>query len=126
MNFVQHNLGDPATKVCFLISMHGTYSLWWSQDFMPKLRAHILPRILALHQGIDQSNDVSLNVGLGDASDAPADSPAKLTDVIFKGNRIYRHRLLRVNYTTYEVQHESDAINPHTNQCDIMLQYYRA
>jgi hypothetical protein len=47
--------------------------------------------------------------------------PAKLTDVVFKGNRIYRHRLLRVNYTTYDLRRESDAVNPRTDHRDIML-----
>lgn len=53
--------------------------------------------------------------------DALADLPAKLTGVVFKSNRIYRHRLLRVNYTGYDLRRESDAVNPRTDKCDIML-----
>jgi hypothetical protein len=41
---------------------------------------------------MDPADDVSLNVELGD--DALADLPGRLTDVVLKGNRIYRHRLL--------------------------------
>ena len=57
---------------------------------------------------------------LGD-DDALADLPVKLTNIIFKANRIYQHRLLRINYTTYDLQCESDAVNPCTDHCDIML-----
>jgi hypothetical protein len=82
---------------------------------------HILPRILAIHRGTDpfHYSDVSLNVELG--NDALTDSPAKLTDVIFKSNIIYCHRLFRVNYTTYDLQRKSDAVNPHTDHRDVML-----
>ena len=41
--------------------------------------------------------------------------------VLFKGNRIYHHRLLRINYTTYDLQREFDPINPRTDNRDIML-----
>ena len=45
----------------------------------------------------------------------------QLSHVLFKGNRIYRHRLLRINYTTYDLQRDFDSINPRTNHRDIML-----
>lgn len=34
----------------------------------------------------------------------------QLNHVLFKGNRIYRHRLFCINYTTYDLQRESDCI----------------
>ena len=46
---------------------------------------------------------------------------SQLKHVIFKGDRIYRHRLLHVNYTTYDLQREFDSINPCTDNQDIML-----
>ena len=49
------------------------------------------------------------------------DSLLQLSHVLFKGNRIYRHRLLRINYTTYDLQRDFDSINPRTNHRDIML-----
>ena len=48
-------------------------------------------------------------------------TPSQLTHVLFKGNKIYRHRLLRINYTTYDLQREFDSINPRTDHRDIML-----
>ena len=53
-----------------------------------------------------------------DSSDIPL---SRLNHVVFKGNKIYRHRLLRINYTTYDLQQEFDSINPRTDHCDIML-----
>ena len=44
-----------------------------------------------------------------------------LSQVVFKGDRIYRHHLFRVNYTTYDVHRAQDTINPRTDHCDIML-----
>ena len=44
-----------------------------------------------------------------------------LGHVIFKGNRIYRHPLLRINYTTYDLCRETDSVNLRTDHRDIML-----
>ena len=60
-----------------------------------------------------------LNDSLNDA--LHQDRLLQLNRVLFKGNRIYRHCLLRVNYTTYDLQRDSDSINPRTNHRDIML-----
>jgi hypothetical protein len=35
-------------------------------------------------------------------------------------DRIYRHKVLRVNYTTYNVRRDQDSLNPRTH-CDIMV-----
>ena len=44
-----------------------------------------------------------------------------LNQVIFKGDHIYWHHLFCINYTTYDVHHAQDTINPCTDHCDIML-----
>ncbi|KAG1736096.1 uncharacterized protein EDB91DRAFT_1238087 [Suillus paluster] len=41
--------------------------------------------------------------------------------ILFKHNRIYHHNLVRLNYTTYDVQRAQDVINPRTPHCNIML-----
>ena len=51
----------------------------------------------------------------------PQDDLSQLNHVLFKGNKMYRHRLLHVNYTTYDLRCESDSINPRTDHRDIML-----
>lgn len=46
---------------------------------------------------------------------------SQLNHVLFNGNKIFRHRLLRINYTTYDLQREFDAVNPGTDKRDIMM-----
>ena len=41
--------------------------------------------------------------------------------VLFKRNRIYRHQLMRLNYTTYDVRRAQDGINFRTSHCNIMV-----
>lgn len=38
----------------------------------------------------------------------------------FHGNRIYRHKVMRINYTTYDVRRAQDSVNPR-NHADIMV-----
>ena len=45
----------------------------------------------------------------------------QLNHVILKGNRIFRHFLLQINYTTYDVRRNQDVINPNTNHKDVIL-----
>lgn len=53
--------------------------------------------------------------------DSDAINPSQLNHVLFHGNKIYRHRLLRINYTTYDLQRESDIVNPRTDKRYIMM-----
>ena len=39
----------------------------------------------------------------------------------FKGNRIYQHNIMRINYTMYDVRRAQDVINPKTDQQNVML-----
>lgn len=48
-------------------------------------------------------------------------SAAGLNHVILKNNRIYRHHVLRINYTTYDVRRGEDIFNPNTEHSDIMM-----
>jgi hypothetical protein len=38
-----------------------------------------------------------------------------------KANRMYRHNVMRINYTTYDVRRAQDVINPSTPHCNVML-----
>lgn len=40
--------------------------------------------------------------------------------ISIKGNHVYLHSMLQVNYTTYDLRHEQDMINPLT-RADIMV-----
>lgn len=53
------------------------------------------------------------------ASDEEIDLAAR--SVLFKHDRIYQHKIFRVNYTTYDVRRAQDVINPDTSHCNIMV-----
>ena len=122
--FMQVNMGDPAVEV----SLHSSYDLvaglivmtYYYEHFILKLRAHILPRIAAVHQEMNPQAtlDSAVHVSNETVLQSP---PSQLNHVLFKGDWIYRHRLLCVNYTTYDLQQEFDSINPCTDHRDIML-----
>lgn len=40
--------------------------------------------------------------------------------IVFENNRIYNHPLLRVNYTTYDLQRKQDTVNP-LSHADVMV-----
>ena len=42
-------------------------------------------------------------------------------DILLKYNRIYHHKLMRINYTTYDVRRAQDTINIGTMRRDIMV-----
>jgi len=46
---------------------------------------------------------------------------ADSSQVVLKDERIYRHNLFHINYTTYDVSRAQETVNPHTDHCDVML-----
>ncbi|CDO77605.1 hypothetical protein BN946_scf184936.g30, partial [Trametes cinnabarina] len=66
------------------------------RNFIPLLRAHIFGRLL----GRNDLDEVS---------------PEQLDRIHIENDRIYRHKVLRVNYTTYDMRREQDVINPRTH-----------
>ena len=53
----------------------------------------------------------------GDETEFTAD---QRNTISFVQNRIYRHKVLRVNYTTYDLHRAQDALNPRTH-ADVMV-----
>ena len=47
-------------------------------------------------------------------------SPDQRARVIIHGDRIYRHKVLHVNYTTYDLHREQDSLNPRMH-ADVMV-----
>ncbi|KAI6039513.1 hypothetical protein EDC04DRAFT_2568346, partial [Pisolithus marmoratus] len=100
-NFIKKHSGDPAL-----------------QHFVPKLKHHLLPHIRAVHALASESSVSQLLQGL----DASYNTMAATVDhLLFKSNHIYQHYILWVNYTTYDVQHRQDILNPTTDHHDIMM-----
>ncbi|KAG6912852.1 hypothetical protein DXG01_011578, partial [Tephrocybe rancida] len=93
--FVTDHTGDPAVFA-----------------FIPKLKRHLLPRIKAM---------LSRSI-----PEPTTDSAAALTSdlwqkVHLKHDRIYKHNLFRVNYTTYDVRRGEDIIHVNTSHRNIMV-----
>ncbi|KAF7795294.1 hypothetical protein EIP86_006448, partial [Pleurotus ostreatoroseus] len=74
------------------------------RDFVPELKNHLLARL----RGHDFNGEEH-----------------EFTDkdrmqVIVVSNRIYRHKCVRINYTTYDMRRDQDTINPRT-RADVMV-----
>ncbi|OJA16065.1 hypothetical protein AZE42_08302 [Rhizopogon vesiculosus] len=91
--FLQRHLGDPVVR-----------------DFLPKLQRFLLPKIKGI---LMRENDLVTGV-------TPACSDLEGC-VLIKADRMYRHCLMHLNYTTYDVRQAQDVINPSTPHCNIML-----
>ncbi|KAJ3531672.1 hypothetical protein NM688_g7542 [Phlebia brevispora] len=50
----------------------------------------------------------------------PEFSDAERRSLVFRDNRIYMHKVLHVNYTTYDLRRAQDSLNPRTH-ADVML-----
>jgi hypothetical protein len=68
------------------------------------LKNHLLARILNLQYDRDEADFTS----------------AERNSITFVKNKLYRHKVFRVNYTTYDLCREQDSLNPRTH-ADIML-----
>jgi hypothetical protein len=81
---------------------------------LPKLKQHLLPHILSEVQKRDGDS-----VDQNDALPTPSDGDPNT--IIFKSHRIYKHGILRVNYTTYDVRRSQDVVNASTSHHNIMV-----
>ena len=43
------------------------------------------------------------------------------TSVVIRDHRLYQHKLLKINYTTYDIRRDQDVIHIETPQCNVML-----
>jgi hypothetical protein len=74
------------------------------QNFVSKLKDHLLSRLLSLEYDGDEY----------------AFTDADRNTVRIMDNRIYSSKVLRVNFTTYDVRRDQDSMNPRTH-CDVMV-----
>ncbi|KAJ3848013.1 hypothetical protein EV368DRAFT_68637, partial [Lentinula lateritia] len=71
-------------------------------NFLPKLKDHILERLLGIPQNEHEF------------------SAAQHATITFKNNKIFCHKVIHLNYTTYDMRRNQDSCNPRT-QSDIMM-----
>lgn len=76
------------------------------QGFFMKLKDHLAPRLRLLLQA-NKSEQI--------LDDLDPDT------IYFKNDTMYRHNIMRTNYTTYDVRRAQDTINPNTDHRDILL-----
>ena len=69
-----------------------------TQNFLPRLQDHLLERVL--------------NPGFAPEGVTFGDGDRR--KVTIQNDRIYRHKVLQVNYTTYDVRRNQDSMNPRT------------
>jgi hypothetical protein len=78
------------------------------KNFLSMLKEHLLSRI-----------QQQLEIG-PDVLDAPS-LKVQTHPIFFKGERMYSHKIVRFNYTTYDVRRTQDIVNPGTSLCNVML-----
>jgi hypothetical protein len=76
----------------------GTLNSCIIQSFIPKLKIHLLPRILNRLNSPSCSPQAGEGVG-GD-----------WTSITLHNDRIYAHQLMRISYTTYDIRREDDVV----------------
>ncbi|KAG8739756.1 hypothetical protein FRC12_016207 [Ceratobasidium sp. 428] len=70
--------------------------------FQPQLKRHLLSRVRGVPDGT-------------------AFSESELAQLSFHQGRMYRHKNLRINYTSYDVLRQQDVLNAGTSHCFLML-----
>ncbi|KAF6744863.1 hypothetical protein DFP72DRAFT_1078070 [Ephemerocybe angulata] len=102
--FLRINAGDPAMR-----------------DFLPKLKRHLFPRLIAelLHEARNNLDDYSSSIpALESLSSSFSDND--LNHLYLHSDRIYRHSILRIRYTTYDCRRDCDIIKPSSAKHDFM------
>ncbi|KAF6764198.1 hypothetical protein DFP72DRAFT_1059205 [Ephemerocybe angulata] len=102
--FLRINAGDPAMR-----------------NFLPKLKRHLFPRLIAdlLHEARNNLDDYSSSIpALESLSSSFSDND--LNHLYLHSDRIYRHSILRIRYTTYDCRRDCDIIKPSSAKHDFM------
>lgn len=102
--FLREHDGDPAIKVEITFDYEAHYSQRRCQNFIPRLRDHILYRM----QGLDVSHcDHSF-------------TDKERNSIIIPNNTVYSVQMMQIHYTTYDFRREYDTINPRSHG-DVMV-----
>src|SRR5215471_20976245 len=90
------------------------------QNFLPKLKEHLLPCVLSDLRDRRKIKASFVGDSQLEQADDFDDSVCKPESILFKHDRLYRHNMIRINYTTYDVRRGQDTIHPKTSHCNIM------
>jgi hypothetical protein len=89
------------------------YGLLYLQNFYTNLRKHILARV---SQNPHSNSDLSTS-----QANNPEPTEVDPNHILLQRNRIYRHNIMRINYTTYDIRRGQDTINPATSHNNVMV-----
>ena len=93
----KRNESDPALQVRSRASLFYFLCQFVFQDFLPRLKNHFLSRLLELKYDGGELNFSALD---------------RRAVIIENFGVLYRHKVLRVNYTTYDLRRTIDSLNP--------------
>ena len=93
------------------------------QDFVPKLKAHLLPRVQAVLKQEAIYEDVARSTQPNDSSSCEThDADTQdVNSVFLKNDCIYEHSIFKINYTTYDSRRDQDVLNTNTRCRDVMV-----
>lgn len=89
-----------------------------AKNFYAKLREHLLPRVqTALQKEVKSCSELNMP-----PNSFPIGLDKTMYDfVFFKNDSIYQHKIIRFNFTTYDVRRRTDVVKPGGSRCNIML-----
>ena len=109
--FLNENADDPAIKARANVSNFYSLLILSSQDFLPRLRTHLLSHVLDCLQ-------LDINV----QSSLPTNTEhASTTHVLIYHDQLYTHKIIKFNFTTYDMRRDQDVVNPGTLHCNVMV-----
>ena len=105
-SFLRSNKSDPSLKVFPLYDcVYSTSDVCNLQSFLPKLRDHILGRLLERPSQGDTYGDFS-------------DAERNMVHIL--GNKLFEVSTMTVNFTSYDIRRDYDLVNPRSHP-DIMI-----
>ncbi|KAJ3518588.1 hypothetical protein NMY22_g13601 [Coprinellus aureogranulatus] len=78
--------------------------------FVRNLKAHLLPRFIR-----------GLNPNLEGQALQDTIQALDWSNIVFKDDRLYTHKIMRIKYTTYDARRDEDIIHLDTPQCNVMF-----
>ena len=114
--FLRKYSEDPAIEVS-RPSLRRRAAHFKQQDFLLKLKHFLLPKIKEI---LLRENGLRLPEDIPESVSGTVTIPME-EQVYIAADRFYKHNLMRLNYTTYDVRRAQDVVNPSTPHCNVML-----
>jgi hypothetical protein len=104
LTWLSENQHDHAVEVSLQLTSIFKLTCTVHKNFLPRLKDHLLGRLL----------------GYPFTGDETEFSDEDRNSVSLVNNKIFRHKVMRVNYTTYDMRRSQDSINARTHP-DVMV-----